>query len=560
MGVVFGGYDAVDPIVLRSYCYEQDPPLPIASFWGKVNAIRIGHGMEAGQGWLLMRRGDADELVSDDQYDLTFYGVNKSATLKNLCFVKYTVVSPGVRGDENAHVLVEIRDRRWRYQQYTIDFAYNVRSGSGTSDYYSETKNSGSPWTWNQMVQDIWNNIDGLDGYPGLPFTPDGTPEGWFFYGENAWDALTCVLNRLSCTLKLDPFTDVITIVRIGVANSQITTALEKYDEQRMWDDEPDEATKGRVAEWVRVIFRKYPQPNQQNVSPYHTIDQLTGVSGESGTTYNLYDDLYARYDNNGSLLNLADLTSRATERNTDYVRAYQQGMMRMHRVFIDALDDTGLRPDGTVKAIAMEERGLGTKTEIVRYPFVLPQCRLPNFGELPSIFVRRTFHEERFEETINRLAFFCPSGSTVPTPGSGSAAGPMPCCPDGTGPQQSDTLVATLSSVDCPCLDAGTFNLTWDGPALGFLGGYAPPGCGCDAFCSMLVKFWCDTNTGLWTLTNVLCASNDSVFGCSSYNVPADSADCNANTFLFNSIDAALSTCCCCAAGTQVTITITVL
>lgn len=536
MGVVFGNFACLDPIILRDWCFSQDPPLPISQWWGIANAMRVPHGMTAGQGWLLMRRGEADSLDIDTQYDLVFSGISKLITLKNLCFVKYVVITPGVRGDDNAHTLVEIRDRRWRYLHYTIDSAYNVRFGAGANEYYTETEDSGSPWTWDRMVENIWNNINGLPTWPGLPFTPHGTPEGWFFYGENAWDALTCVLNRLTCTLKLDPFTDAITIVQIGVANADTTLALNRHDTERMWDDEPQEATKGRCAENVRVVFRKFPQPKTDNLSPYYTIDQATGVDGEPGTTYTLYDDLYALYDNTGTLSNLSTLTARATERNTDYVRAIQLGMIRLHRVYIDALNDVGFRPDGTIRAESYEDRGLGTKTEIVRHPFVLPQCRLPLGGVPPMIFVQPIFHEEFFEDiTINPMAFICPSIS----PGSTTT-----CCPSGSGfgPGPSDTIRATLSVPSCTLLDGETVDLTWVGSDCWTGNKTIPNGVCLD--CIVSLTLCCDHTTGTYTINGLFVVTGTV---CWPFVV---TADMNAEDISNN----------CCNSGDVVTITFTIL
>ena len=95
------------------------------------------------------------------------------------------------------------------------------------------------------MVESLWNAVGValLGTYPGLPFTPDGTPEGFSYYGSCAYDALNEVLDRLSCALQFDPLTDAFSIGQMSGTDTDTTAALTSNDGERLAD-----------AEWLESI------------------------------------------------------------------------------------------------------------------------------------------------------------------------------------------------------------------------------------------------------------------------------------------------------------------
>jgi len=369
MPVQFGRFYCLDPLAVARRCAEQG--MPTQHFLGRANRFECRLGQDPGTGWLLMVQQDLSLLNLNGPHDLTFTSVDhlraRAIKLRNLQIVKYEVLLPGRLDDPKAIVLVEIADRRRQYRQTAIDKAYNLRETPGGA-YYSGTLNSGNPWTWAEMVGDIWSAVGKLGVFPGLPFAPNGQPDGWTFWGSSAWTALGQVLDRLQCKLALNPVADTFRIVRVGATDAAYDAALKARQDLLTWDDDPAEAVKGRIPEKVRVLFLK--QPTQPGTSAWYTVDVADAAADvetqfETGTKVMLHDDLPAIYNTSGTLTNQTALETRAAERAADYFRALRKGADRQLRVYFAALGDRGLLPGSQVLATAWEERGAGVRTTI---------------------------------------------------------------------------------------------------------------------------------------------------------------------------------------------------
>jgi hypothetical protein len=374
VGVVFAGHECVDPSTLWQHC--QEAGLPTARWFGKANKFVCPLGAEAGRGHLLMRRGDIDAVNHASTHHLKFTSLtngtnHRTATLQSLVVVAVSAAIPGVRGDADAYALVEIADRRYRYKHIPVDAAYNLRSTPGGS-YYSGTLNTGVAWTWTQIAEQLWNavGVTRLGTYPGLPFTPHGTPDGWEFWQQSAIDALHLFLDRLGCRLKLNVTTDAFSIVRVGSDDADYDKATTAFDRRRLWEEECDEAVKGSVPQYVRVIFPK--QPVTPGSSPWYAVD-VTDPTGSPETDYEagsyviVQDDLPAIYDTSAVLTNSATLSARATDRATDFFRALREGTVRMNVVYEGAISDPGLVGGSLVNRVAWYDVGNGVKTEVAR-------------------------------------------------------------------------------------------------------------------------------------------------------------------------------------------------
>lgn len=349
---------------------------------GRANLFDCPLGAEPGRGAVLMAGEDFENLDLDTTYDLTFDVTNATGegtspvTLKNLVIVRALCAVAGSDPDSegstiasDAPYLIELADRRQLYRGIPIDKAYNLRYGVGASEFFPGTRNAGSDWTWQTLVTDIWTIIGKLGTGSTLPFTPDGTPEGFDFYGSSAWDALDTVLTRIGCALKLDPLTDAFSIVRLADDDTDGDTAIQNEDKNRYWDDRPLDGHRGLIPEKVRVHFPKLPCVSA-GVSPWYTKDETDGESSgaEEGSYALIYDQMSALYDSTGTLTNGTALDARALERATDYFREMHQAPL--HKVFIGPQTGGGqLVPRKTVRAVRWEDRGTGYKTELIWFP-----------------------------------------------------------------------------------------------------------------------------------------------------------------------------------------------
>ena len=379
MTVSFGGLPCRDPATEAAYCRSRGLPTP---WWGDANGFRCPLGVEPGRGVVLMAQADALSLSATALCPLSFCDGANTVTLKNLLFVRAYCVTPGARGDPSATYAVELADRRYLARASVIDAAFNLRATPGAAPgcYLSATLNAGAAWTWATMAQAVWNAVGKLGAWPGLPFTPDGAPEGFSFYGDCAYDALAVVLDRLSCELAYNPITDAYSVVRYGVADAVNAAALGLRDARRLYDTDPIESNRGRAPQFLRVYF-----PVQRAVqdgtgaTPYYRLDQsdatavgpLANVEPNTYAVY--YDDLAAAYDATNTLTNSAALTSRALERAVDYFRGVR--MNRLERAYAGGFPDAGLLPGAQVSAVRWIDRGggdgpgAGLLTEVERYP-----------------------------------------------------------------------------------------------------------------------------------------------------------------------------------------------
>src|SRR5262245_23924645 len=231
MPALFGDERCLDPQALSRECQEQGLPL---GWVGLPNSYFCPLGVNPGRGWILLLRSQLDRINQNNLYNFyleTYDQARKrvsSVTHRNLLFVKAQCLTPGAADDTKSAYLCELADRRHLYTTIPIDKAYNVRSCPGSATYYSATLNSGTPWTWQTLVTDIWNTLgtSRLGGNSTLPFTPDGTPEGFDFYGGYALFALGAVLERLGCALAYDSIADSFSIVRVAATDALAGLAL----------------------------------------------------------------------------------------------------------------------------------------------------------------------------------------------------------------------------------------------------------------------------------------------------------------------------------------------
>lgn len=373
MGITFGGRPCLEPVALYESCLTQDPPLPTAPWFGSANSFRCPLGRTPGRGTLLMSRKDIDVLGNGNRnqtFDLKFLDdSNRLVTIKSLVLVRAVALSPGKSGSADTPYYLEIADQRALWSMAKIDKAYNVRDGEGsTSAFLSATKNGGSDWTWATMFADLWSQHGLLGTAPSLPYTPDGTPEGWIFWGANAWDAINDVLDRIGCAFKLDPLTGTKSIVRRGYdtdnANANAVSRLSKY---RIWDTYEIEPEYGRLPEKITVRFAKSP-PLTTGASNYYTVDvaDTTATVALTGTRVILDDDLLALYDATPTLTNSAALATRAAERAAAWFKAARLAGQR------ETLEFAGMHGVDVICAVgaiygeaAWLDRGKGYRTAL---------------------------------------------------------------------------------------------------------------------------------------------------------------------------------------------------
>ena len=373
----------------------------------KANSFYCPTGRWPSRGYLLMARGDYNRLNNySDALQLHIGDTTQSnnvATLMNLSIVQAQCVTRGLASDPNALYLLEITDDRgilyneW-FQAPTTAF-YNIRAPAYPQTFHPGSMNGGTTWTWTTMLQDLWNQMNTLDGgnilgaWPGLPagYTVSGTPEGFWFPGVPAWYALNDVLEHIGLTIacdltKANPFT----IVNPGATDTTFTALQSKYLTNLEDDEEWIDAGAGRVPLTVKVLFRKRYSvygteetvrygPPQWDMTPFYSVvfnaPAQFVAAGAVGSHY-IWSDFTVRYDQEGNPLgtDVAAAQVIAQERITQYfAKIYRQTAGYMTQTYAGALPfATGSQVDGVCWYQDYSDQDwVGWKTKVVRgdYP-----------------------------------------------------------------------------------------------------------------------------------------------------------------------------------------------
>lgn len=319
---------------------------------GKANSYVQREGAGYGEGYLLMRWGDISGISIDAQVSMTIRQTPSSGESGPTSQVTYgklhlksikAIYSVGAMTDDTP-CLVHLVDARYILQMTSINKSYNTPSPAPTSkdpddaEFYDvESLNSGSVWTWQEMFNDIWDNLPSAyaGSAPTLPYSPDGLPYDFNFRGQSAWNAAWVVLDTLRVGLTLSPSGSV-SLFQRSVAQPELAAAYESNKQFGVGRNLAQASVAARIPQNIKVTFSKthvgpgvaveIARSGNYLQNMLHTETIATGVTGAiSGTSVTLHDDFQAVISANGTLLNASDLTSRATERVQKLVSALQK-------------------------------------------------------------------------------------------------------------------------------------------------------------------------------------------------------------------------------------------
>ncbi len=319
---------------------EQSTPV---DFWQRANSYTCPLGAEPGSAWLLMKRRDLDALDPTAFHELKWTDGKRTLTIPSLLIVKSYTINLAIAGDKKAARLVEFRDRRHLFRMSSINKQYNVRipapsATSGTDRYYQESllaSNGGFVlWDWQDILDDLFDQLPdpGANqtavGNPVLSFTPDEPPEGFRFIGENAWDAIHVVLEKIHGASAYDPQLDAVPpYIDTTAIQPNLVNPLNALSNRLMYDYDADDPardyTLAKFPETVRVLFNRRElyhgiekdtvQIGNWEMEPVVSKDFATGIAGvHSGSVLRVWDDLLAEFDSDGTNSNSMDLQTRA--------------------------------------------------------------------------------------------------------------------------------------------------------------------------------------------------------------------------------------------------------
>lgn len=381
-----------------------------------ANSFYCPAGRWPARGWILLRRGDYNLL---NKYSTTLQlniGDTRLSTnvgpLNRLSIVQAQCVTRGIATDPDALYLVEITDGRGilcnEWMKFPITASYNVRVPGYPQTFYlnsmkdypfpSESAGSKTTWTWATMLQDIWDGLGAFLGtWPGLPYAPAGTPEGFLFAGVPAWTVLNDILDYLGMTIacdltKANPYT----IVNAGATDTTFNVLTARYTTNIEDDQEWIDIGAARAPKTVNVLFRRRNSvygteetvtyrndvmAKQWLMVPLHIVSlsapsqfaNSSAFANAVGTHY-IWSDFTIRYDDSSDDVD-ADVTMAqaiAKERVEQYFRKiYRQTAGYMSRTYAGALPfATGSQVDGVAWTQDYSNQvWQGWKTKVVRGP-----------------------------------------------------------------------------------------------------------------------------------------------------------------------------------------------
>jgi hypothetical protein len=375
---------------------EQSTPV---DFWQRANSYTCPLGAEPGSAWLLMLRNDLDKLDGNTSHQLKWVDGNRTLTIASLLIVKSSVMNLALAGDKAASCLVEFQDERRILKRFSsINSQYNVRipapsTTTGAGLYYTDSIDTSVVWTWQTMLDDIWESLPGAsvgDG-PALPYTPDGTPEGFRFIGRTAWEALHEVLAKINCTTSYNPILDTHSFIRLGTTQADLAASLTALKKRLMYDYDPGQDYQlANMPATVRVFFqrrelyhgieRDTPDASNWEMAPVVSKDRATSITGATtGSVLNVWDDLPAEFDDTGVNSNSAALVTRANEIGDNVRNRIDVSDERLRRMFSGLV--TGILPGSEITEVIWRDYGdeTGLVTEVIRRPpegLIVPGAR----------------------------------------------------------------------------------------------------------------------------------------------------------------------------------------
>ena len=333
--------------------------------WMKANSLFYPVGPGYSEAWLVLSGENNDLLTADDlrnsSHTIKWTTVtqpdngNPSSVTKSFPGWYYLHSERVLQGGPNqsgALFLARFVDVRYLRLQNsdTGNIKANIRSYAQVAEYLT----GAGTYSWATLVEELWDAVGGLGGFPGLPagLPIDSTPQNSFFIGLNGIAALNAVLDQLDCALAPIPTEGTFTIVQLGEAQAlpnNLPIPQQNFEPIR---------SNVHCAETLKFYFHRYyknyGQEKDTELSDNWTItgnhassSAATNINGAIGTKP-LWDDMPYVINLDGSDGNTVARATRMTNRVSRYVT--RNTCDTYHRIYSGI--NTQVNPGGTIKAI----------------------------------------------------------------------------------------------------------------------------------------------------------------------------------------------------------------
>lgn len=288
------GKKPLNPAVLAASSIAAHWPM---EWYGKVNSVACPRGRRWGEAHFVVSQSTLDELSIDAAIDITCEHELGTTTWAGY----YVIRSETITGDpDNSAHWITLADRRWLLERSAANVRYNLRQNK--TDYVTITTNSGTPYTWQEVLDDLWALLPGVAGAaPSLPITPGSTPENLVFDGMTAWRAINQVLTAIGCGAVLDPHAGTFNYVELKATQADLATQKTDNRDRLLWAFAPSELPESQYVDKVAVTFHKIPGIDDDSL-PFASkpdVEEVSlGVGGTAGTKWPIVDTMFGFDDN----------------------------------------------------------------------------------------------------------------------------------------------------------------------------------------------------------------------------------------------------------------------
>lgn len=211
---------------------------------------------------------------------------------------------------------VTLADRRWVFERIAVNKRYNLRKSK--TEWHEDTTNGGTPWTWAQIVTDLWGDLPGsLAGtVPTLAVSPTSTPENLIFEGMSIWQAINQVLTAIGATVAYQPLSSTWLSVNLNTPWGTLNDFRLANSDRLLWDYHPGDLAALAYPAEVAVTFPGWPGEDDTTMNPFLPVPMIkeiaASVSSSLATTlWPVKDTMFSWTGRD------AELTTRANEIRT---------------------------------------------------------------------------------------------------------------------------------------------------------------------------------------------------------------------------------------------------
>lgn len=387
----------LDPSSTLAYLDEHG--IPHEHVLGVANSFVLPRGREYGRGHVLMLWKDVKQLFNPDEkgrpksfnHTLKFQDAYGEVEINKLCILRVRAIT-GISANrpDNSCVMLDLADCRYIGRFTTVNKAYNYRSFRGTkelggADWYDTTLNGAVPWTWAEVLDNLWDMLPSCFGtlfdagsYPTKP------PENLIFRGLSAWDAICSVLDACNHTIYR---TLVGGFVIVSKADAQAVGVETATHRKAVWSPTNDQGLGVLFPETIRVYFPADRNAFQNDadeasvagqdayrLNPLYSkdvttvsVDGFDDVQVFEGGIVSIHATKLARYNEAGTLINGVELTTHAEELAESWLASQDYDSYSLHTIYHGFHED--LSAGSKTAAVAWYSTGHGSKTEVLLSP-----------------------------------------------------------------------------------------------------------------------------------------------------------------------------------------------